>query len=185
VGDFGCGTGVLLHVLGDRPGRYTGIDFSADFIAAARRRAAAEDCRNYEFVEAEIVDYCHRHPANFDIATALDFAEHVETDLAIRIFSAIRISLRAGGRFYLHTPNLDFFVERAKDIGILEQFPEHIAVRNTVQMRSLLESSGFEREQIKIEAISHYNVLRLLHPLSKIPLIGRLFEARLLITATA
>ena len=184
VGDFGCGTGVLLHVLGDRPGRYTGIDFSEDFIAAAKRWATSSNCQNYNFVEAEIVDFCRRHPTNFDVATALDFTEHVATEIAQQILAAIRTSLRPGGRLYLHTPNLDFFIERAKHIGMLTQFPEHIAVRNASQMRDLLEQSGFDRRHIEIEPIPHYNVLRVLHPLSGIPVVGRFFQARLLVTAT-
>jgi len=185
VGDFGCGTGMLLHALGKREGSYTGIDFSKDFIASAKRWAASEGLTNYRFVESEIVDFCLGHPGAFDIAAALDFAEHVETPIATEIFSAIRGSLKPGGKFYLHTPNLDFVIERAKQVGVLRQFPEHIAVRNDAQMRELLSNSGFDPNSIKIEFIPHYNVLRWLNPLGRLPLVGRLFRARLLITAQA
>jgi 2-polyprenyl-3-methyl-5-hydroxy-6-metoxy-1,4-benzoquinol methylase len=183
--DVGCGNGMLLHALGNRTGTYTGVDFSSDCIESANRWAKAEGKSNYRFVRSEIVEFCGRHQAAFDIAAALDFSEHVETDLAERIFSAVRTSLRPGGRFYLHTPNLDFFVERAKQVGLLRQFPEHIAVRNPSQMVQLLVASGFAKKRIRIDFIPHYNILRLLHPLSYIPVLGRLFRARLLITAHA
>lgn len=183
VADFGCGTGILLHALGKRAGSYTGVDFSSDFIDAANRWAKRENLTNYRFVEAEIVDFCGRHQGAFEIATALDFAEHVETELAVRIFSAIRTSLRPGGSFYLHTPNLDFIIEKAKDVGLLSQFPEHIAIRNANQMRALLIDSGFASDRIIVEFMPHYNVLRALHPLSSLPILGRFFKARMLITA--
>lgn len=185
VCDFGCGTGMLLHALGPRRGSYTGVDFSADFIESARRWAMTDQLSNYEFVEAEIIEFCQRYPLAFDIATALDFTEHIETPLAVQILSAIRTSLRPGGSLILHTPNLDFFIERAKQVGILRQFPEHIAVRTAYQMRQLLCDSGFSADAIKVAAIPHYNILKILHPLSYLPAFGRFFQARLLIRAIA
>jgi 2-polyprenyl-6-hydroxyphenyl methylase / 3-demethylubiquinone-9 3-methyltransferase len=183
LADFACGNGMLLHALGPRVGSYDGVDFSPDFIASAKAWAARAGCNHYRFHCADIIDFCAERPAQFDAAATLDFSEHVEDDLAVPIYAAIRQSLAPGGKLYLHTPNGDFFMERAKDNGILRQFPEHIAVRNGAQTVELLVKAGFPRDGIRLTHIAHYNVLKWLYPLSYLPLIGRWFQARLWIEA--
>lgn len=185
IADFGCGNGMLLQAL-DRPfASYDGVDFSPDFVGAATSWAQSAQCRNYRFHLADIREFCAARAEAFDIATTLDFSEHVEDDLATEIYAAIRNSLRPGGKLYLHTPNLDFFLERAKNVGIVPQFPEHIAVRNGAQTAALLERAGFSAQHIEVATIPHYNVLKWLHPLSMLPFAGPLFAARLWIVAQA
>jgi cyclopropane fatty-acyl-phospholipid synthase-like methyltransferase len=121
----------------------------------------------------------------FDVATAFDFSEHVDDEDFLHIFSAIRASLKPSGRLLLHTPNLEFFLERLKDWGVLRQFPEHIAVRSPSDHLRLLEDCGFDIQFVRIERIAHYNMLRVLHPLSRIPVLGRCFAARLFIECRA
>jgi 2-polyprenyl-6-hydroxyphenyl methylase / 3-demethylubiquinone-9 3-methyltransferase len=183
VVDFACGNGMLLHALEVREGSYDGVDFSSDFIASANEWAERAGCENYRFHCADIIDFCASHPAQFDAAATLDFSEHVEDDLAMPIYAAIRQSLAPGGTLYLHTPNGDFFMERAKDAGLLRQFPEHIAVRNGAQTVAVLIMAGFPPKGIRLTHIAHYNLLKWLHPLSHLPLIGRWFQARLWIEA--
>jgi SAM-dependent methyltransferase len=176
---------MLLQAL-DRPfASYDGVDFSPDFIAAANRWAEATGRTNYRFHLDDIRQFCAARRHGFDIATTLDFSEHVEDALATEIYAAIRDSLRPGGKLYLHTPNLEFLLERAKDFGIVPQFPEHIAVRSGPQTASVLRRAGFDGEQIAIATIPHYNVLKWLHPLSGLPLVGPVFAARLWIVAQA
>lgn len=182
LADFGCGDGMLAQLVCSQVSAYHGADFSQDFIDAAHERARIAGLPNASFHCADIVDFCHAHPAGFDVATALDFSEHIDDATFLKTFSAIRGALRPGGRLYLHTPNLGFFLERAKDMGIIPQFPEHIAVRDMRQNIELLAASGFDRAKISGRVLPHYNVLKLLDPLRRLPLIGRLFEARLFIT---
>ena len=176
---------MLLQAIGDGFGSYDGIDFSPDFIAAAEEWAEGTGRKRYRFHCCDIRDFCARHPRTFDVAATLDFSEHIEDSLAIEIYAAIKRSLIPGGRLYLHTPNLDFFMERAKQVGIVPQFPEHIAVRTGKQTARLLEAAGFERDAIRVAYIPHYNVLKALHPLSRLPLVGKAFAARLWIEAFA
>ena len=162
--------------------RYTGVDFSEDFIAAANNRAQRLGAGNCEFHCEDIIEFCSRHQEEFDVATALDFSEHINDDDFISIFSSIRSSLKPGGRLYMHTPNLNFILERMRDSGIiLRQRPEHIAVRDTKQNIDLLERSGFQSERISSRFIRHYNILGLIHPLRHLPVVGRYFEARIFI----
>ena len=168
---------MLLHAM-PAYGTYDGVDFSADFIAAAEDLAEGKE--RYSFHCQDIVAYCGEHRGEFDIAATLDFSEHIDDETFVRIYSAIRRSLKPGGRLYLHTPNLAFFMEQLKDKGVLRQFPEHIAVRDADQNVDLLRQCGFR--QIDVEKIAHYNVLRYLHPLSSI---SDVFAARLWIGAAS
>lgn len=176
VADFGCGNGMLLEALGPRSGGYDGVDFSPDFIRAAIKRASGS---NYRFHCQDIVEFCAEHKGKFDIAATLDFSEHVDDETFVRIYSAIRRSLKPNGRLYLHTPNAAFFMERLKARGILEQLRGHIAVRDAKDNERLLRASGFG--SITIERVAHYNILRHLHLLSRL---SDFFAARLWVTAT-
>ena len=181
VADFACGNAMLLPLIHDRVAQYHGVDFSPDFIASARRRAEANLITNCNFYCEDIVSFCDQHRGMFDVATAFDFSEHIDDDDFVRFFGAIRASLRDGGRLYLHTPNLTFFMERMKQHGILTQFPEHIAVRDAAANLELLALAGFAPERMNVRRIAHYNVLKALHPLRHLPLIGDMFAARLFI----
>jgi SAM-dependent methyltransferase len=185
IADFACGNGMLLHALGAHRGRYEGVDFSDDFIASANQWATSAGKTGYAFHCADIAEFCQRHPGAFDIAATLDFSEHIDDATFVRLYTGIRSALRTGGRLFLHTPNLDFFLERLKDRGIVPQFPEHIAVRTADRLSALLVQSGFDAAGIGVETIAHYNVLKHLHPLRHLPLAGRLFAARLWIEARA
>ncbi|HVZ33766.1 MAG TPA: class I SAM-dependent methyltransferase [Polyangiaceae bacterium] len=184
LADFACGNGMLLPLIHERVASYHGVDFSADFIRAARRRATANGIGNCTFHCQDVVEFCSEHPGAFDVATAFDFSEHIHDDEFVAIFAAIRASLKPGGRLLLHTPNLDFFMERLKDWGVLPQFPEHVAVRTAEAHTRLLVSCGFSEQRVRVRKLAHYNVLRVVHPLHHLPLIGRFFAARLVIECT-
>ena len=181
LADFACGNAMLLPLIHNRVAHYHGVDFSEDFIKAAKQRASKHSIENCSFYCEDIVTFCNANVDRFDIATAFDFSEHVDDDDFVTIFSAVRRSLKTGGRLFLHTPNLDFFIERLKDKGIMKQFPEHIAVRTAGENVALLERSGFARNSIVVNGIAHYESLRLLHPLRHLPIAGRMFVARLFI----
>lgn len=185
IADFGCGDGMLAQLVCDQVVAYHGVDFSQDFINAAHERARMAGLSNASFHCADIVDFCSAHPAAFDVATALDFSEHINNEMFRKTFSAIHGGLKPGGRLHLHTPNLNFFLERAKHIGLIPQFPEHIAVRDMRQNIELLVDCGFERAKISGRVLPHYNVLKIVDPLRHLPLVGGLFEARLFITCEA
>src|SRR5690606_2610972 len=155
------------------------------FIAAAQRRAAKLGVRSYELYCEDIVTFCQGNVGAFDVAAALDFSEHIDDDEFVSIFSAVRMSLKVGGRLYLHTPNLDFFLERMRDANfILRQRPEHIAVRDGPHNISLLIKSGFDERKLRIRYLKHYNILKTLDPMRYLPVVGKYFEARIFIECT-
>ena len=181
VVDLGCGNGMLAALVHDRVAEYTGVDFSDDFIKVAREKAAAGGMSNVTFTCQDIVAFCREHPGAFTVAAAMDFSEHVYDNEFVEIFSAARGALAAGGRLYLHTPNMDFFYERMKDTGLAPQFPQHVGVRNAARNVALLQRCGFERSDVEVTYLPHYNVMRVRHPLSYVPGIGPWFKARLFI----
>jgi 2-polyprenyl-6-hydroxyphenyl methylase/3-demethylubiquinone-9 3-methyltransferase len=180
VADFGCGNGILLHVIHDRIARYLGVDWSEEFIAVAKSRCEAMNIDNALFECADITDFCHRNKASFDKAFTMDLSEHIYDEDFVPIYTAIWQSLKPGGTLYLHTPNATYLLEILKRKGIMRQFPEHVAVRNADENIQLLAKAGFS--SVTVHYLSHYvRPLSSLHFLSRIPVVGRLFQARLLI----
>ena len=181
VGDFGCGNGVLLDLVGPRVREYVGVDFSEEFVRAAERRRDAHGIRNATFHCADIVSFCAERPNQFDAAFALDFSEHVYDDQFLRIFGAIHGSLKPGGSLYLHTPNAEYFMERLKERGILTQVEGHVGVRDARTHEMLLAQCGFA--SVHVRYLAHYLYwASLLHGLGHVPLVGPLFRARLFLT---
>lgn len=180
VADFACGNGLLAEVISDKVNEYHGVDFSEAFIDAFRQKISNNGWSGKINAHcSDIVDFCRKHADFFNKTFTLDFSEHICDEDFMVIYSGIYNSLKQGGSLFLHTPNGDFFVEILKNKGIMEQFPEHVAVRNANSYLEMLEKIGFRN--IEIKYLPHYNILRYLHPFSFIPLIGKYFKARLLI----
>jgi len=179
VADFGCGIGSLFENLEGRIDKYYGIDYSSVLIEHARKKFSNYLNKRVFFFDEEITEFCKFFNNSFDVAFALDFIEHLYDDDVISIFSSIRNTLKEDGKIVIHTPNGNFFLEILKNRKIIKQLPSHIAVRNLKKLKELLIKAGFK--EIKVTVLSHWNILKNIHFLSFIPLIGKFFEARLLI----
>ncbi len=182
VADFGCGSGMLLERIHDRVAQYEGVDFSQDFIDLARRRSDERRLRNSAFHCMALQEFSRRNADRFDAVFALDISEHVPDGDWSEAVAAIRLALKPGGTAYVHTPNRDFLAEilKAHDF-ILRQFPEHIAVRTGHENARFFVNSGFE--DVRVDLVPHYNILRFVHPLACLPVIGRYFAARIFLQA--
>lgn len=181
VADFACGNGNLMKHVAPKVKSYMGVDFSRPFIDAANDRKRQLRIENAKFFCSSIKEFCKENTDQFDVGFAMDFSEHVYDEEWLEILRSIRMSLRNNGRLYLHTPNANFFLEIMKAHGVVRQFPEHIAVRTPEHNSALLEKAGFCVNKLMLNA--HYNILRYIHPLSYIPLIGKYLKARILIEA--
>ncbi len=183
VADFGCGNGIIMDAIAPKVKSYIGVDFSDLFIKAANERKEQLIITNAEFVCTDINIFCQRNQNVFDVGFAMDFSEHVYDEEWKKILISMRKSLKPDGKLYLHTPNAEFFLEKMKSKNlIIKQFPEHIAVRTPEHNTLLLRQAGFNK--IKVWLIPHYNILRIVHLLSYIPVLGRYFNARIFIEAT-
>lgn len=183
VADIGCGIGLLFDQCKHIVKEYHGVDFSESFINHFKTRIENDPFKPKVNLHCQdVVEFAGQNLSSFNKITTFDFSEHIYDDQFLEIYSSLCKSLTNDGVLYLHTPNKIFFIELLKDWGVLKQIPEHIAVRSTKEYKDLLSKAGFRR--INVKYIPHYNSLKKLHPLSKIPLIGRLFEARILIEAS-
>ena len=184
IADFACGNAMLMPLIAPLVASYDGVDFSSDFIAAATEHAVAENIDNATFHCEDINQFCKNRPKQFDAGFAMDFSEHVYDEDWLQILSAIRNSLKPGAWFYLHTPNASYLIEQLKSAGILRQLPEHIAVRDDHANVRLLETAGFN--EISVTFLPHYEKRQAwVHHFHHIPLLGKLFRARLFIMCKA
>jgi len=182
VADYACGSGMMLEHLATRVKEYVGVDFSQQFIEAANRNKERLHYTNAKFLCMRIEDFCTDYPAYFDIALALDVSEHIPDDDWIATLVGIRNSLQPHGKLYVHTPNGEFFLEIMKSSNfIIKQFKEHIAVRTLRHNIEILNKAGFTK--VEPTFLPHYNLLRYVHPMSFLPMIGKYFQARIFITA--
>lgn len=183
VADFGCGDGKLAHLISDRVSSYVGIDFSEQFIAKAKKDNAG--IKNAVFICGDIADHCNSNPGRYDAAFALDTAEYVTDPEFCTMFSAIKISIKKGGRLYIHNPNSDFIIDILKKRNVIKPtFSGSLIGRGSKEFNLLLRSCGFKiKEEIRL---SHYiGFLKVLHLFSYIPFIGKYFTARILFICEA
>lgn len=182
VADIACGSGLLVGLIAPLVKEYIGVDFSPHFIDAANRRRERLGIENASFCCTSIEDFCGRYPETFDACLAMDVSEHIPDDEWISILTAIRASMKNGGKLYVHTPNANFLLEIMKSKNLLiSQLNEHVAVRTPSLNAEMLNRAGFSR--IETILLPHYNFLKLLHPISFLPGVGKYFKARIFIIA--
>lgn len=179
--DVGCGTGLLALLLASRYASYTGVDFSEAMVRVARERAGAKRLHRCEFIEGDAVALMSRQVGTYDAIFMFDISEHVPDAEWAAVVKAARQSLKPSGKVYLHTPNLDFLIERMKQNGWMKQFPEHVAVRDGDANKKFFQDAGYS--SVVCDVLPHYNVLRWLHFLANLPVVGKYMAARLWIVA--
>jgi SAM-dependent methyltransferase len=183
VCDIGCGTGILAEFLYSKVRKYVGLDFNLEMIEYARKKCTAKNIQNVEFVQTDGVSFCLKNKNAFEAVFTFAFSGYLTDDSFVEHFSAFRESLKKDGHLFLYISNRDFFFERLKRMGLVKKtaapypFP-----RNAEESWALLERSGFKK--IIVHHISHYNILRIFHPLNNLPFIGKFFRAQMFIVAT-
>jgi SAM-dependent methyltransferase len=185
VCEIGCAAGHFLAAIADRIGHGTGIDTAGAAIRAATTIKDKHDLENIDFVGISAEEYAavpeRRNQCHY--VFLMDVTEHIDDDVMLKILGASRQLLRDDGQLVIHTPNLDYWLERLKSKNIVPQLEGHIAVRNRTEYLRLLDNAGFEL--VRHENLPHYRQpLRLVDSiLLYIPLVGRLFASRLFLVA--
>jgi 2-polyprenyl-3-methyl-5-hydroxy-6-metoxy-1,4-benzoquinol methylase len=173
---------VLPNCLHDHVRKYSGADFPEHFIIAAKNRQNILRIENAEFFCESTESFCSRNHEKSDAGFVLDLAGHVPEREWSTIRSALRRSIKPGGRLCFHTPNAGFFLAMMKKKNfIVHPFEEHGAVRDEHQNLRMLEDAGFTPSEVKM--LPHYNLLRYMHFLSFFPFEGNYFKARIFIIA--
>jgi len=129
--DVGCGSGWL----GDHFEHYTGIDGSAEAVAAAGRRGR-------EIVRGDVDEPLPFADASFDGVVLKDLLEHVADPVAV-VAEARRV-LRPGGRVFASSPDAQRWVW--DDYTHRRPFTRKA-------FRLLFADAGFEVEQVGYESV--------------------------------
>ena len=100
--DIGCGTGTILDSLPEV--EYVGLDMSAAYVAAARKRygtkenGAPRHRSQCTFHCLELTDKTVDPLGKFDIVLAMGVVHHLDDASAMNLFAYSRQALREGGR---------------------------------------------------------------------------------------
>ena len=187
VCEIGCACGDFLAAIAPRIKYGIGLDISESAIRAANTLKHKQGLANIEFEEVSAGDFVLRdgNTARFDYVLLLDVTEPIDDATVANVLESAKRLLKPSGRLVIHTPNLAYWIERLKDKGIIKQVYGHIAVRNQEQYCALIDEAGFGEPRIL--GLPHYRQpLRFVDQLlSRLPLIGGLFRARLFIEVPA
>jgi SAM-dependent methyltransferase len=103
VADLGCGVGPLLPFLCEQFGRVVAVDFSAEMLRRARRRASAG---NVTFHPADLADLS-RFRGAFDVAVAVNSILAPDAKQVNAILREVHATLEPGGAFLGIFPAMD------------------------------------------------------------------------------
>lgn len=102
VFDLGCGSGSLIAVLKEMGfHRCLGMDLSPEQVQQAKQWGINE------VEEGDALAHIRQQSQQYDAVLAADIIEHFSKDELVELLSAIKSSLKPGGRLLLRTPNLD------------------------------------------------------------------------------
>lgn len=182
--DLGSARGDVCFLLAPLVKEAVGIDASPKAVALAEAERERRGLRNVRFVAGDVADLFGIPDASIDVAGAFDLLEHVNDATVRQMLRALRRVLKPGGVFVAYTPNREHYVERLKAHDfLLEQFPEHIAVRRPREIVRLLEDEGWRPRSLTYSP-APFPVVRFLERLLwRIPGVGRLFRYRILLEA--
>ena len=181
VCEIGCAAGHFLAAIAPDIHFGVGIDTAEAAISAAVRLRERDRIDNIEFAAISAEDFALQdgNDGRFDTIFLMDVTEHIDDPTLKGILDAARRMLADDGRLIVHTPNLDYWLERLKDRNLLPQLEGHIAVRNAEQHRRLFAAAGFTVTECA--GLAHYRQpMRLLDSVLRVvPVIGGLFASRL------
>lgn len=182
--ELGCAAGEHTLQLAPLVAQAIGLDFSPDAIRLARAQAQRTGSAA-QFVQGDVADLGQFEDASMDKVLALDLVEHIPDDVLARMAAEVWRVLRPGGRLVVYTPSASHYVERMKAAGfLLRQLPGHIAVREGAAYRALLGAWPWSRLEISYLPSSYPLFGWLDRVLMRVPVLGRWFRFRILVSAT-
>ncbi len=142
--ELGCGTGTTALSLAPTVARLVGTDVSSEMIVIAREKAAAQGCRNVEFLQAP-ADRAGGADDAFDVVLAFNVLHLIADRTAV--LRQVNRALKPGGLFISKTPCLSemnpllrLAVPMARFVG---KAP-HVAFFTALELQREIESAGFE-----------------------------------------
>jgi SAM-dependent methyltransferase len=133
-------------------GAVVGIDAAPAAVAASREAAAARGLANVRFEEADARDLSAFAGGSFDAVLLADFVEHVTDEVLRPALAEARRVLAPGGALAIYTPNRDHWAERVKAAVPGLQQADHIAVRPSAEVVSLVLGAGLAVDDLFFSA---------------------------------
>ncbi len=121
IGDLGCGTGPFVPQLAKQFKAVVAVDFSADMLGEAKRRCRA--LKNVSFYHLPF-DQLHKLPGKLDLAVTMNSLVSHDVSVLDRALSAMRQTLRPGGRLLGIVPSLEglnYHVMLLTDVGLARE----------------------------------------------------------------
>ena len=149
--------------IASKAARRVGIDFNRQAI----RRLKA---RGIEAEVADVQDYARVHEGQFDVVTALQTLEHLET-LVDFGRAALRL-LRKGGSLIISVPNRQR-LNRAR-LEVFDVPPHHVSRWSPQQLRKFARRIGMETGWVRIEPGGNLTLGALYFPVVEHYLVARM-----------
>ena len=182
--EIGCAAGEHTLRLAELCKEVVGVDLAAAAIERAHARIAATRVANAQFVRLDASNLDRFAPASFDKVAAIDFTEHVDDGVLVRVLRECRRVLRADGKLAIFTPCASHYVERLKRRNIiLKQIPGHIAVRGPAAYHRLLLQNGFSIDWLYFSPSTYPLFGYLDRWFANMPIVGPSFRFRICIVA--
>ena len=182
--DLGSARGDVCFLLAPRVRKAVGIDASPRAVALAETERLRRALDNVRFVQGDVASLDPIPDSSIDVAGAFDLLEHVDDATVRAMLGSLRRVLKPGGFLAAYTPNREHYVERMKARSVvLQQFPEHIAVRRPSEIRRLFEEEGWHLLDLTYSTAPFPAVRWVEKLLAPVPGIGRLFRYRILLRA--
>lgn len=143
--DIGCGYGALVSLAHDRGFNAHGIDFNADQVATGKAAFKLEGRLHTGRLEDHSSLF---QPSTYDMVSMFEVIEHVEAPK--QLVERAHDLLKPGGLLALSCPNEDRWQPAGR---IFVDYPPHHLTRWTkASMRNLLEQTGFEQIQFRVDS---------------------------------
>jgi ubiquinone/menaquinone biosynthesis C-methylase UbiE len=160
--DVACGTGHATLAIAPKlsKGRVTAVDFSPGMLGQARKKAAALNVRNIEFLERDMQDLGFAE-SPFDVAVCA-FGIFFVMDMEIQL-AHIASMVKPGGRVmitnfqesYFH-PLKDLFINRLAAYGVQNPPQAWKRIAHEAGCRRLFETAGLADIRIEQKNVGYY-----------------------------
>lgn len=206
--DLGCGSGPFIYYCAKLGADCVGVDYSPSRVQIVQDFFSKQNFQGKAKIDLADVEDLPYPDGSFDKAVAADVIEHLTYKSKRRVLrEALRI-LKAGGLFYLSTPNLTYLklttlFKRLKAIltlknpykekipftlGASEGIPQHIGLVDLKEIFNLLEDSGFVEIKVAYRQDEKLDVVLPLisrYILKKNKFLSSIFGATLFLVARA
>jgi ubiquinone/menaquinone biosynthesis C-methylase UbiE len=133
--DLGCGSGRDAHLLTEKGMRVLGVDFSANMIEIAQKKAPLA---SFQIMDIEKISFSSEE---FDGVWAASSLHHIHKQKMPKMIKKIHYILKEGGYFYISIKKGNGeIIEEDKRYGAYEKY---WSLHEEKELRKILEISGF------------------------------------------